>query len=82
MTQRKINVPTLSESEIVKGVEALADYAKRRFLDGAVEEAVSLADHAARLASNIDTAAASELKSLAATFRSHLPAAPAAAAVA
>lgn len=70
---KKVNIVSPpNEAEIIKAVEDAASYAKRLFLEGAVPEAVKLAEHAKQLIANIDTAAASDLSAMASRFRAFL----------
>ena len=75
---KQVTVPTVSAAECVQAAQAAATHAKELFLRGLPAEAAKMAHLAAHYIRAIDTEAHAKLKSLAATFESHVPtAAPA-----
>lgn len=67
---KKVNVPSISEAEIIKAAEDAAVQAKSLFLRGLPAEAVQFAQHAKLLIEELDTAAAAKLSSMVSTFSS------------
>lgn len=65
-------VPTISPQEALRAAAALAARGKARFLEGAVEEATDLVQHAAKLCSTLDAEASGLLMSLAKSFAAYI----------
>lgn len=67
-----LTVPSITPAEALSAAAALAETAKRRFLEGAATEAADLADHAAKLVSSLDAEACAALKKLSSNFRAYV----------
>lgn len=71
--ETKVNIPSVSDQEVVQAANGLAAFAKRRFLEGFADEAATLADRAAALIDRVDTGAQHLLKQFADKCRAHAP---------